>query len=184
MLDWCDDAGAIWTWTCLHIWCDNAKHTLMTVCKHALFVPWHPCVTHCKRNNISNSCKTVQLLKVFDDVWWTSFNSWKMSPTICTSYGHGFEKWCAPLFLVPEMAQNKAVQFTSPAQLRPCCTGLPGKDETKGSTGEQLDAAGCDEFISSQCPSETAAKKLTQILLESISAESCGINVAMENQHF
>ena len=133
MLDWCDDAGAIWTWTCLHIWCDNAKHTLMTVCKHALFVPWHPCVTHCKRNNISNSCKTVQLLKVFDDVWWTSFNSWKMSPTICTSYGHGFEKWCAPLFLVPEMAQNKAVQFTSPAQLRPCCTGLPGKDETKGS---------------------------------------------------
>ena len=177
MLDWCDDAGAIWTWTCLHIWCDNAKHTLMTVCKHALFVPWHPCVTHCKRNNISNSCKTVQLLKGSMMVWRTSFNSWKISPKISTmSYGHGFEKWCAPLFWVPEMAQNKAVQFTSPAQLRPCCTGLPGKDETKGSTG----------------PSETAAEKvdtdIVGINLGGIMWNQCTYhlvmtNIAMENQH-
>ena len=43
-------------------------------------------------------------------------------------------------------------------------------------------------ITSSQCPSETAAKKLTQILLESISAECTYhlvmTNIAMENQHF
>ena len=74
------------------------------------------------------------------------------------------------------MAQNKAVQFTSPAQLRPCCTGLPGKDETKGSTG----------------PSETAAEKvdtdIVGINLGGIMWNQCTYhlvmtNIAMENQH-